>query len=58
MKTHKKSNRDRQDFYDDEEDYRPPKKKDSPRRRPVRNWTKAWEEHQEDWDEQEEFYGK
>jgi hypothetical protein len=59
MKAHKKSNRDRRDFYDDEEDdYRPSKKKDSPKRRPVKNWTKVWEEHQSDWDEMDEFYTK
>jgi len=58
MKTHKKSNNDRRDFYDDEEDYRPSKKKESPRRRPVRNWTKAWEEHQTDFEDLDDFFGK
>ena len=55
MKQNKKSNRDHNDYYDDEDDYRPAKKKDSPRRRPVRNWKKAWVEHQEDWEEVIDF---
>lgn len=25
-------------------------------RRPIRNYTKAWEEHQEDYDELDDFY--
>ena len=57
MKNIKHKNRDRRE-YDDEEDYRPAKKKDSPRRRPIRNWTRAWEEHQTEVDEIDDFYGK
>lgn len=56
MKQIKKSNHDRYD--EDEDDYRPAKKKDSPRRRPVRNWTKAWKEHQKDWEEIDDFHTK
>lgn len=41
MKHHKNS-KNRYD-YDDEDDYVPSKKKDSPRRREVRNWRKAYE---------------
>lgn len=46
--------------YDDEEDYphHTSHKKDSPRRRPVRNWKKAWVEHQTDFDEVDDFFGK
>lgn len=57
MKNIKHKNRDRRE-YDDEEDYRPAKKKDSPRRRPIRNWTRAWEEHQTEADDIDDFYGK
>ena len=32
--------------YEDEDDYRPSKKKESPRRRPVRNWKKAWSDQE------------
>lgn len=42
----------------DEEDIPVSKKKESPRRRPVRNWTKAWESHQVDFDDHDDFYGK
>jgi hypothetical protein len=31
---------------------------DHDRRRPIRNWTKAFEDHQSDYDEVDEFYGK
>ena len=55
MKNNKKSNHDRYE-YDDEEDYRPAKKKDSPRRRPVRNWKKVWAEHETDWEEIDDFH--
>lgn len=34
------------DYDDDEDDYRPAKKKESPRRRPVRNWKKAWSDQE------------
>lgn len=28
------------------------------RKRPVKNWTKAWEEHMEEADEIDDFYGR
>lgn len=33
-------------------------KKDSHRRRPTRNWKKAWSEHQSDYDLIDDFYSK
>jgi len=58
MKHSKKNHREnfRYEDYDDED--RPVKRKEPPRRRPIRNWTRAWEEHQDDWDEQDDFYAK
>jgi hypothetical protein len=44
--------------YDDEDDYRPNKKKQSPRRRPVRNWKKAWDSKYHSHDEIDDFYSK
>lgn len=46
------------DLYEDDDDYRKPKKKDSPRRRPVRNWKKAWVDNAERSDEVDDFYTK
>lgn len=39
----------------DEDEVRKPKK-DEPRRRPVRNWKKAWDAHTADYDEADDFY--
>jgi len=44
------------DEYDDE--YRKPKKKDSRRRRQVKNWKKAWSNNQDRFDEIDDFYTK
>lgn len=60
---HNKKSRDSryEDFDDaDNEDYplHTSHKKDGPRRRPVRNWKKAWVEHQTDYDDRDEFFGK
>lgn len=57
MKNSKSRNSDKNRDYEDDE-YGNGKKKFSPRRRPVRNWTKAWSEHEKDYDELEDFFGK
>ena len=41
------------DYYDDEGEVM---SKDSHKRRPVRNWTKAFVEHQDDYDEYDDFH--
>lgn len=55
-----KNNKDRKSnhFYNDydEEEMKPSKKKDEPRRRPVRNWKKVWTEHQSDYDEYQDLF--
>lgn len=33
-------------------------KKENPRRRPVRNWKKAWDVHEKNYDEIDDFYNK
>jgi hypothetical protein len=38
----------------DEDNYK--NSKDSNKRRPVRNWTKAFVDHQEDYDEYDDFH--
>ena len=43
---------------DYDEDYRPNKKKQSHRRRPVRNWKKAWHSKEDQYDEVDEFFSK
>lgn len=55
----------RHQFDDDYEyDFREGKKKikladsDHHKRRDIKNWTKAWSEHEDDYDEFDEFYGK
>ena len=59
MKHHNTKSRKMNDYYEDEEYLEHTShKKESPRRRPVRNWKKAWVEHQTDYDEHEEFFGK
>lgn len=44
--------------YEEELTLRSSHKKDSPRRRPVRNWKKAWDVHATDYDEIDDFYNK
>lgn len=59
--TNKKSRNADFEYEDDADDEYPlhtSHKKDSPRRRPVRNWKKAWVEHQTDYDEHDDFFGK
>lgn len=51
----KKMNRKNKDRYDsnygyEDEDSKPKKKEDT-RRRPIKNWTKAWNALKTDWDE-------
>jgi hypothetical protein len=56
-----KSSRNRSDkHFDDheEDDYRPNKKKDSPRRRPIRNWKRVWNDKSNSYDDVDDFYGK
>lgn len=55
-KSRNDNNRQRLDDYDQLD--RPlSKKKFQPKRRPVRNWTKAWIEHENE-EDLDEFYGK
>ena len=62
MKINKPDNHD--DYTDHYETYEERKGKirgpesDHLPKRPVRNWTKAWFQHVEDYDEHEEFFGK
>ena len=57
MKNGKNRNRN---FYDDEVDEydRPAKKKDSHRRRPIKNWKNAWRDHYDEAVEFDEFFSK
>lgn len=55
-KTNKMNHNDFDDEFDDE--YRKPKKKDSPRRRQVKNWKKAWSNNLDRYDEVDDFYSK
>ncbi len=41
--------------YDEEDTYRKPKR-DEPRRRPVKNWKRAWQLHEDDIEDAEEFF--
>lgn len=43
---------------DDDEDYGIKPKKQESRRRAIKNWTKAWQDHNEDYDEIDDFYTK
>jgi hypothetical protein len=52
-----KNRRSHSEYEDDEYEIRP-KKKDSPRRREVRNWKKAWTDHSSDYADKDDFYGK
>jgi hypothetical protein len=58
--TNKNRNYTKLNDYDDEyeDDYRKPKKKDSPIRREVLNWKKAWSNNQDRYDEVDDFYSK
>lgn len=38
------------------EDYMTRDKKNADRRRPIRNWTKVWSDHTNDYDEIDDFY--
>jgi hypothetical protein len=48
-----KQKKTRFDDYDDDGEVM---SKDNKRRRPVRNWTKAFVEHQDDYDEYDDFH--
>lgn len=57
MKNQKKFSKSH--FYDDEDESLHVSKKqlsESHRRRPIRNWTKAWVEHEEEAEEIDDFY--
>lgn len=56
MRNNKSYKRDRRDYEDEDGHYRAPRRKDQPRRRPVKNWTKAWEEHQNNPETLEDFF--
>jgi hypothetical protein len=56
--SNKNRHTNRFDDYNEEDDYRPNKKKDSPRRRPVRNWKKEWYSKALRHDEVDDFYSK
>jgi hypothetical protein len=58
MKNSKSRNEINRQRYDDYEEYDQSKKKSQPKRRPVRNWKKAWIENEDQVDELDEFYGK
>lgn len=58
MKNSKSRNEINRQRYDDYEEYNQTKKKPQQKRRPVRNWKKAWIEHEDQVDELDEFYGK
>lgn len=47
-------------YYDEYENYAAyaNTKKDMRKRRPVRNWKKAWDVHETDYDEIDDFYNK
>lgn len=54
-----KSRRKNHDEYEDEDmEYRTSHKKSGPRRRPIRNWKKAWTKHEKDFQDHDDFYGK
>jgi len=54
MRNNKSFKRDRRDYEDDE--YQRTQRRKEARRRPVRNWTKVWQEHQDDLDTIENLY--
>lgn len=59
MKNSKSRNDNRKYLNDyDDDEVLAINKKESRRRRPVRNWTKAWVEHEKDYDERDDFFGK
>jgi hypothetical protein len=54
-----KSRNDNRKYYDDYDDENIfGKKKEQKQRRPVKNWKKAWVEHEEDYVDRDEFFGK
>lgn len=58
MRNNKSYKRDRRD-YEDEEGYdHNRRRKETKTRRPIRNWTKAWEEHQNDLDSFEDVFSE
>jgi len=46
------------DDYDDDEDYTRGKKLHKENRRSIKNWKKAWAQHENDYDELDDFYTK
>lgn len=56
--SNKNRHSDRFDDYNEEDDYRPNKKKQSHRRRPVRNWKNEWYQKAMRHDEVDDFYSK
>jgi hypothetical protein len=58
MKNRNSTNPNDSDNDSDNDGYLKPKKKDSPRRRQVRNWKKAWSNNQDRYDEVEDFFTK
>lgn len=55
MRNNKSYKRDRRDYEDEDGHSRTMRKKEQARR-PVRNWTKVWQEHQDDIDTLEKLY--
>lgn len=55
-----KTQKFRQNFIDDEDDLfvKRGKKKDNPRRRPVRNWKRQWLNNATSAEDHDEFYGQ
>jgi len=58
MKNSKSRNEVNRQRYDDYEEIKLAKRKPQPKRRPTKNWTKAWIEHEDQVDELDEFFGK
>lgn len=52
---HNRNRRSREDDYEDDDYPVRPKKKESHRRREVRNWTKAWSDYSNT-DDSDDFY--
>lgn len=58
MKNRNYTNLNDSDNDSDNDGYIKLKKKDSPRRRQVRNWKKAWSNNKDRYDEVEDFFTK
>jgi len=56
MRNNKSYKRDRRDYEDEDGHPRTMRKREQARRRPIRNWTKVWEEHRDDIDTLENLY--